>query len=74
VEYLKIDGSFVRDIVADEVDRAMVEAINRVGHVMHLQTIAEHVEGQAHLTAVKKLGVDFGQGFALGMPAPILAA
>jgi diguanylate cyclase (GGDEF)-like protein/PAS domain S-box-containing protein len=74
VDYLKIDGSFVRDVVVDEVDRAMVEAINRVGHVMRLQTIAEHVEGAEHLDAVRRLGVDFAQGFALGVPRPVFAA
>lgn len=73
VHYLKIDGNFVRDIVTDDVDRAMVEAINRVGHVMRLQTVTEQVEGSEHLAAVRRMGVDFAPGFAVGAPAPILA-
>jgi len=68
VDYLKIDGNFVRDIADDPVDFAMVEAINRVGHVMGLQTIAEFVESEAVLGRLREIGVDFVQGFALGPP------
>lgn len=70
VDYLKIDGSFVRDIVHDAVDSATAEAINKVAHVKGLQTIAECVEDDATLTRLRELGVDFAQGFHLHRPAP----
>jgi diguanylate cyclase (GGDEF)-like protein/PAS domain S-box-containing protein len=72
VDYLKIDGAFVRDMVNDSVDYAMVEAINRVGHVMGLQTIAEFVETDAILDKLEELGVDFAQGYAIHKPAPFV--
>ena len=72
VDYLKIDGAFVRDMVNDSVDFAMVEAINRVGHVMGLQTIAEFVENDAILDKLAELGVDFAQGYAVHKPEPFV--
>ena len=71
VDFLKIDGNFVRDIARDPVDYAMVEAINRVGHVMSLETIAEFVEDPATLDLLRRIGVDYVQGYALGMPQPL---
>ena len=71
VDFLKIDGTFVRDISTDEVDRVMVEAINKVGHVMGLQTIAEHVESQEILDLLKAIDVDYAQGYHLGIPEPL---
>ena len=68
VDFLKIDGNFVREIVGDQVDRAMVEAINQVGHVMNIQTIAEHLESDEILTALREIGIDFGQGFGISVP------
>ena len=62
VDFLKIDGNFVRDIVTDPVDRAMVEAINQVGHVMQIRTVAEHAENEEVLIALRSIGVDFAQG------------
>ena len=71
VDYLKIDGSFVKDIVEDPIDRAMVEAINQIGHVMGIQTIAEFVESSAVMEALERLGVDFAQGYWIAPPRPL---
>jgi EAL domain-containing protein (putative c-di-GMP-specific phosphodiesterase class I) len=69
VDFLKIDGSFVKDLLADPVDRAMVEAINRIGHLMGKLTIAESVENTATLEALRTIGVDYAQGFGIAAPA-----
>ncbi len=71
VDYLKIDGSFVRDMLHDPYDRAMVAAINEVGHRMGIRTIAEFVENPETLHALADLGVDYAQGWALGKPRPL---
>jgi len=71
VDYLKIDGAFVKDMVDDVIDRAMVEAINNIGHVMRMQTIAEWVEGEAALALAREIGVDFAQGYAISTPQPL---
>ena len=68
VDYLKIDGSFVRDIVRDPVDFALVEAINRIGHVLGMRTIAESAESEAILEKLRDLGVDYVQGNAIHVP------
>ncbi|MBI1891998.1 MAG: EAL domain-containing protein [Burkholderiales bacterium] len=72
VDFVKIDGSFVRDITRDPIDLAMVEAINKISHVMGLQTIAEFVESADVLEALQELGVEYGQGYLLGHPKPWL--
>jgi Amt family ammonium transporter len=71
VDYLKIDGNFVRDIANDDMDRAIVEAINNIGHVVGLSTIAEFVESEEVFEALKDIGVDYAQGYHLGRPEPI---
>jgi Amt family ammonium transporter len=71
VDYLKIDGSFVKDIESDPIDLAMVQAINAIGHVMGLKTIAEYVSSEAILDRVREIGVDYGQGYHLGQPVPL---
>jgi diguanylate cyclase (GGDEF)-like protein/PAS domain S-box-containing protein len=68
VDFLKIDGGFVKDMVHDPIDRAMVEAINQIGHVMGIQTIAEFVENEAILQALRSIGVDFAQGYGVARP------
>ncbi len=68
VDFVKIDGSFVRDIAHDPIDLAMVEAINKISHVMGLQTIAEFVESDDVLQALQLLGVEYAQGYLLGRP------
>lgn len=71
VDYLKIDGSFVRDMVTDSIDFAMVRSINDIGHVMGKQTIAEFVEDDSTLEMLKTVGVDFAQGYQISRPAPL---
>ena len=72
VDYLKIDGSFVRDIADDPVDYAMVEAIHNIGRLMGLKTVAEFVENDRILAQLRKIGVDYGQGFGLAKPVAFL--
>ncbi|MBI5039818.1 MAG: EAL domain-containing protein [Gammaproteobacteria bacterium] len=71
VEYLKIDGSFVRNIETDAMDLAMVESINQIGHVAGIQTIAEYVENSAILDTLRRLGVDYAQGYGIAIPEPL---
>ena len=70
VDYVKIDGSFVKDMLDDPVNHAMVEAIHRIGHIMGKQTIAESVERRETLKALRAIGVDYAQGFGIAAPAP----
>lgn len=70
VNFLKIDGSFVRDMVDNPIDRAMVESINNIGHVMGIQTIAEGVESEQTINLLRDIGVDFAQGYAIQKPKP----
>ncbi|HLA33099.1 MAG TPA: EAL domain-containing protein [Pseudomonas sp.] len=74
VDYLKIDGSFVRDMLEDPIDRAMVEVINHIGHVMGKRTIAEFVESEAILAALREVGVDYAQGYVIARPQPFADA
>lgn len=68
---LKIDGVFVKDILDDPMDEAMVKSINDIGHVMGMKTIAEFVENDAIRQRLQHMGVDFAQGYGIGKPAPI---
>jgi len=70
VDYLKIDGSFVKNIVHEPIDLAMVEAINQIGHVMGIKTIAEFVENQDILEKITAIGVDYAQGYGIAQPRP----
>ena len=70
VDYLKIDGMFVRDIVDDPIDRAMVKSINEIGHVMGMKTIAEFVENDVIVGMLRGIGVDYGQGYGISRPQP----
>lgn len=71
VDYLKIDGAFVRDIVHNPVDRSMVEAIHRIGQQMGLRTVAEYVESPQVLALLKEMGVDYVQGMSVHRPEPL---
>ena len=72
VDFLKIDGEFVRDVVTDEVSLAMVRSINEIGHVMGKLTIAEYVENQQIATVLKVIGIDFAQGYEIEKPRPLM--
>jgi Amt family ammonium transporter len=72
VDYLKIDGAFVKDMADDPIDYAMVESINQIGHVMGLETIAEFVESDAILERLRDIGVDYAQGFGVARPCLLL--
>ena len=70
VDFLKIDGGFVKDMADDPIDRAMVEAINSVGHVMGKKTIAEFVDGERVIRLLREMGVDYAQGYGVAKPRP----
>ncbi len=70
VDYLKIDGCFIRNIHDDEMDYALVESINQIGHILGMQTVAEYVDSEAKMEQLIKIGVDFAQGYHLGRPQP----
>lgn len=72
VDYLKIDGYFIKNIVNDPIAASMVEAINHIGHVIGIQTVAEFVSNETILDKVKGIGVDYAQGYAIAVPQPIL--
>ena len=71
LDYIKIDGSFVKDMLYDRVDKTFVEVINQVGHVMELKTIAEFVENDHILELIKALQIDFAQGYGIDKPKPL---
>jgi len=71
IDYVKIDGVFVRDILSNRVNCAMVEAINHVAHVMGFLTVAEFVENGAILERLREIGIDFVQGYGIGRPVPL---
>lgn len=71
VDYLKIDGQFVKDMVDDPIDAAMVNSINQIGQVMGMKTIAEFVESNAILECLRKIGVDYAQGYGIAKPGPL---
>ncbi len=68
VDYLKIDGVFIRDMAADPMDHAIVEAINRIAHILGLKTVAEFVENEATLERLRALKVDYAQGYFIAKP------
>ena len=72
VDYLKIDGMFVKDIVVDPIDHAMVKSINEIGQVMGMKTIAEFVENDEIKGMLREIGVNYAQGYAMGKPRLLL--
>jgi diguanylate cyclase (GGDEF)-like protein/PAS domain S-box-containing protein len=71
VDYLKIAGDFVQDIVDDPVDLAMVDAVNQIGHVIGIKTVAESVENAAILEQLREIGIDYAQGLGIDPPKPL---
>ncbi len=71
VDFLKIDGSFVKDIATDPIDCAMVDSINHIGHVMGLQTIAEYAADKKVIQVLRTLRIDYAQGFGIARPEPL---
>ena len=70
-DYLKIDGGFVRDMLQDPMDAAIVTAINNIGHVAKMKTIAEFVENMEIKNRLAEIGVDYAQGYGLHRPESI---
>ncbi|MGI9224749.1 MAG: EAL domain-containing protein [Woeseiaceae bacterium] len=71
VDYLKIDGQFIRNVVEDSVDESMVKAISEVGHAMGIETIAERVETKQVLEKLGALGIEFAQGYYIARPTSV---
>ncbi len=72
VDFLKIDGNIIKNISHYTADKAMVAAINQIGKVMNIQTIAKHVENVFTLNQLKEIGIDYAQGYYLGKPKPVV--
>lgn len=72
VDFLKIDGSFVKEILHDPIDREMVRSINEIGHLTGKQTIAEFAENVEIIEMLRSLGVDYAQGYGIGMPQRVM--
>jgi len=72
VDFLKIDGSFVKEILHDPIDREMVRSINEIGHLTGKQTIAEFAENNEIIEMLRSLGVDYAQGYGIATPQRVL--
>ena len=71
VDYLKIDGQFIQNVMTDHVDRSMVVAINQIGRAMGIKTIAERVESKAVLECLADIGIEYAQGFYISPPESV---
>jgi EAL domain-containing protein (putative c-di-GMP-specific phosphodiesterase class I) len=72
VDYIKIDGVFVRGMATDPMDQAIVEAVNRIAHILGLKTVAEYVEDETILERLREIGVDYAQGYYVAKPSALL--
>ncbi len=72
VDYLKIDGSFVKDMLNDPIDREMVRSINEIGHLTDKLTIAEFAENQETIDLLRRMGVDYAQGYGVAEPERVI--
>ena len=70
VDFLKIDGQLIKRVGSNELDLGMVEAINNIGHLLGKKTVAEWVEDDLIRSRLTHIGIDYGQGYALGRPIP----
>lgn len=71
VDYLKIDATFTHQLASDPIQRALVESIQQIGHVLGMSTIAEGIEDEETLRVLREIGVDYGQGYVLHRPGPL---
>ena len=71
IDYLKIDGCFIRDVKKDSTDRIMVTSINQIARSLGLITIAEYVEDQETVDVLQEIGIDMLQGYFIGRPEPL---
>lgn len=71
MDYLKIDGTFIRNLAVDTVNQAMVAAMIELSRSLNFRTVAEQVEDQTSLDAARSMGIDFVQGFVIGRPQPL---
>ena len=71
MDYLKIDGSFIRNLAEDTVNQAMVAAMVELSRSLNFRIVAEQVEDQTSLDAARSMGIDFVQGFVIGRPQPL---
>jgi len=74
VDFLKIDGSFVKEILHDPIDREMVRSINEIGHLTGKQTIAEFAENEEIITMLRGMGIDYAQGYGVSEPKRVSRA
>ena len=74
VDFLKIDGSFVKEILHDPIDREMVRSINEIGHLTGKQTIAEFAENEEIITMLRGMGIDYAQGYGVSEPKRVTRA
>ena len=71
VDYVKIDGQFIRNVTKDAADESVVDAIARMARAFKIETIAERVESRAVLTRLGEIGISFAQGYFISVPQPI---
>ena len=71
VQFLKIDGVFVRDILENPLSESIVQSVIAIAKVMHAATVAEHVENELVIQRLRQHGIDYAQGFAIGRPKPL---
>jgi len=74
LDYVKIDGSFIRNLAGDSVNQAMVAAMIKLARTLNFRVVAEQVEDDGSFEAARVMGVDFAQGYHLGRPQPITRA
>jgi EAL domain-containing protein (putative c-di-GMP-specific phosphodiesterase class I) len=68
VDFVKIDGIFVRDLADDPIDRALVTSINEIAHILEKETVAEYVENETIMDIIRDIGIDYAQGFGIALP------